>query len=91
MQLPVAKHPTRNLKTPVQPSVNRDPDDSGIGTGPDGGGIGLDEDDDLLNSVGRDKEVQGGVNKSHKNGTKTVRTFYPHRALFFMILIDLSD
>ena len=93
-QLPVpAKHPTQNLKTPVQPSVNREAEDSEIATGPDdpGGEIGLDEDDDLLNAVGRDKEVQGSLNKSHRNGTKTVRTsYYLHQSLFVMNLINLS-
>ena len=90
VQLPAAKHSTRNLKTPVQPSINRDAEDSEIGTGPDGGEIGLDEDDNLLDAVGRDKEVQGGLNKSHRNGTKTVRTYHLHRAPFVMNLIDLS-
>jgi hypothetical protein len=78
-QLPVAKHATRNFKTPVQPLVNHELEDSEIGTGPDGGEIGLDKDDDLLDAVGRDKEVQGSLNKSHRNGTKTVRTFHPLR------------
>lgn len=91
VQLPVAKHSTRNLKTPVQPSVNHKVEDLEIGTGPDGGEIGLqDEDDDLLDAVGRDKEVHGGLNKIHRNGTKTVCTFHLHQAPFVVNLIDLS-
>lgn len=77
VQLLVAKHATRNLKMPVQPSISHEFEDLEIGAGPDGGEIGLDEDDDLLDAVGRDKEVQGGLNKSHRNGTKTVHTFHP--------------
>lgn len=71
------KHPaqlakTPNTKKPAQARAERE--DSDIGTGPDGGALGLDEDDSLLDAVGDDKEVQGS-NKSHKNGTKSVRIF----------------
>ena len=66
----LAKKP--NPKKPVRAQAEHE--DSEIGTGPDGGEIGLDEDNDLLDAVGADKELQG-LNKSHKNGTKSVRIF----------------
>jgi len=65
----LAKKPNRETVVQAQDSV--DHEDSEIGTGPDGGEI---KDDDPLDAVGKDKQVQG-LNKSHKNGTKSVRTF----------------
>ena len=44
-----------NPKTAIQPSVNNE--DSENGTGTNGGEIGFDEDDDLLEAVGKEKEV----------------------------------
>ena len=71
------EHPTQakksNPKTAIQPSVNDE--DSENGTETNGGEIGFDEDDNLLEAVGKEKEVHS-KNKSHKNGTQTVRTFY---------------
>lgn len=71
--------PTRTRKsnaktvTAIRPSVNREDSDNGTGT--NGGEIGFDEDDDLLEAVGKEKEVRE-KNKSHKNGTRSVRTFH---------------
>ena len=62
-----------NPKTAIQPSVNDE--DSENGTGTNGGEIGFDEDDNLLEAVGKEKEVHS-KNKSHKNGTQSVHTFY---------------
>ena len=73
------EHPTQggkklNPKTAIQPSINDDKPENVTGT--NGGEIGFDEDDDLLEAVGKEKEVWG-KDKSHKNGTQSVRTFYP--------------
>lgn len=42
----------------------------------DAGGLGLDEDDDTLEAVRKDKQGSVGVKKVHKGGTKVVRLVF---------------